>query len=310
MVWIIVAAALAVIYFGACFFASSKFVEILSHPRKHSYEEVLSNEAQMRLMDKAAYDAVPKKDFSVQSSRGYTLQGRILLQPDWEKSEKKKVIVLCHGWTSNSVEVCGYYKIYYDKGFNCVLYDHRYHGHSGGDFCSMGYYEHKDLEEVCVYARTVFGNDCILGIMGESMGAATVMLATPEIPNLAFTVEDCGYSSLEDEIVYVGTKKYHVPKWPVREWVIAMMKKRMGYDVNDVRPMDAVARSENVPMLFVHGDNDHFVPSKMMMECYNKKKGFRMCRYFEGSEHARSHMDHPAEYEKTVWEFLEKIGVI
>lgn len=312
MGWIIAAAVLLVLVAVLIYVISYMFVETLAHPKTHSHEESWANEDHNALMDKELYDKVPRKDFELESSRGYKLNGRMLLQPDWEEKRgpQNKVIILCHGWTSNMVDIAGYFKIFYSKGFNVVTYDHRYHGRSQGGFCSMGYYEHQDLLEVVDYARSVFGERCTLGLMGESMGAATVMLATPKIKNLAFSIEDCGYSRLDEEIIFVGTTKYHMPKWPFSKTIMALSRRRYGYDVNDVRPMDSVKASRDVPMLFVHGDHDLFVPSYMMMDNYNAKEGFKMCRYFKGSEHARSHFDHQEEYENFVWEFLEKINVI
>ncbi|NLY07422.1 MAG: alpha/beta hydrolase [Spirochaetales bacterium] len=309
MIWLVVILSAVAVFFLVCYIISSEFVKTLSLPKIHSYDDSMKYLEGMKSFDMEAFRNVPSKDFTISSSRGYDLKGKILFQPEWESVPRKKVIVLCHGWTSNSMTVVSYYDMYYSKGFNCIVYDHRYHGKSGGGFCSMGYYEHMDLIEVCSHARSVFGDDCILGIMGESMGAATVMLATPLIPRLAFAVEDCGYSTLVEEMMYVGTTRYHLPKWPIEKFVISLLHHRYGYDANSVSPISSVAKSEDIPMLFLHGDNDHFVPSSMMKQCYDSKKGFRMSRYFKGSAHADSYFDHPDEYRDCVFEFLGEIGM-
>lgn len=306
---IIIVAAAAAVFFLASLAVSHVFVEWVCHPKTHSRADSLSARRNDPLFDLPFYESLPKRDFQLVSSQGCRLSGRIVFQPGWEKAPRKKVVVLCHGWTGNIIGISNRIRIFYDKGYNCVAYDHRRHGDSGGDVCTMGLRESGDLVDICAYAREVFGGDCVLGIMGESMGAATVMMAAPLVERLDFAIEDCGYSSLRDELVHVGTRRYHAPKWPVTEFCQALFKRRYGFDITQVVPSESVARCEAVPMLFVHGDRDTLVPPWMMEACARNKKGLAMSRLFEGSEHGRSYADHPAEYKALVWEFLDRLGL-
>jgi uncharacterized protein len=68
--------------------------------------------------------------------------------------------------------------------------------YSGKAVTTMGYYEARDLKKVCDYIRAKFSEEIILGTHGESMGAATVMMNAPLDQQLAFVIEDCGYSDL------------------------------------------------------------------------------------------------------------------
>lgn len=310
MIWVASLAAALALLAGVSYLISSLFAEKLAHPHRRTYEEALTDKDFMKRIDGGRYSGAIQKDFTLHSDNGYELSGKMFLQPGWEGQKPRRAVVLCHGWTSNMVFISDYYSFFFPKGFNVFVYDHRYHGRSGGEFCTMGLHEHEDLIQVCSYVRSLMGEDCRLGIMGESMGAATVMLAAPKVPGLAFAIEDCGYSTLRDEVIFVGTKLNHMPKWPIFPLCASITKRRFGYDINAINPIDGVRASHDLPMLFLQGDKDNFVPSRMMTECFNAKEGFRMCRYFEGSGHARSHIDHPKEYRATIWEFLEKSGVL
>lgn len=57
-----------------------------------------------------------------------------------------------------------------------MIYDQRRHGKTGGDTTSYGYYEKFDLQAVVDWLFIEEGEDLLLGIHGESMGAATTLL--------------------------------------------------------------------------------------------------------------------------------------
>lgn len=307
MVWLIVGVVLVLIL-GLSAFIVVKMSKTLACPTVRTYEFSHTESRRKNLIDWNVLNSIKQEPFSMKSSRGYTLNGKIYYQ---EKPQKRtKVLIFVHGWTSHYVEMMTYYEAYYKRGFNIVGYDQRYHGDSEGPFCTMGYHEHEDLVEVCAKVREIFGKDCVLGIMGESMGAATVMLASPKIEGLAFAIEDSGYSTLVEETNFLGGYQYHLPKWPIMALIRLYTKKRYHYDIDDVRPIDSVKQCENIPMLFIHGDSDTMVPSKMLMPIVEAKKGFKMYSYFKDSIHCESLLNHKQEYDALVGKFLESIGYL
>lgn len=61
-----------------------------------------------------------------------------------------------------------------------------------------------------------------------------------------------------------------------------------------------------LPMLFIHGDNDDFVPSWMVKPLYQAKPQPKELYIAKGSKHAQSLIDHPQEYAARVKDFVEK----
>ncbi len=150
----------------------------------------------------------------------------------------------------------------------------------------MGACEAKDLETVCAWAREHYGEDALLGTLGESMGAATVMLHAKEDARLAFAVEDCGFSDLKREIALVMINRFHAPPFPVLPLASLFCRLRGGVFLGSVCPANALKDCAHVPMLFIHGDADELIPYAMMQECFDAKAGEKERWLVPGARHA------------------------
>jgi len=316
----------------AIIIATVKFVLMMTLPKKNSHQE-----ARERFKNTANFDcdefenSYEHESFSFESSKGYTLRG-IIFHPHekdtsttmisneekqdteisaYAKNIVQKAVIIAHGYTANYVFGYPYAKMMLDLGFDAILYDHRTHGMSdkydknGKKLCcSMGYYEAQDLIELFHYIKKRYPADCKWGLLGESMGAATVMQASAELPELSFVIEDCGYSSMKNEAL-AEFKSLHLPSFPVMQIGNAFIKLRWGFSLFDVDATKAMART-TTPVLFCHGKADTFVPTKMVYEVYDAKKDNKTLRVYKDSIHARSFIDHPEEYTNNVKEFLKE----
>ncbi len=216
-----------------------------------------------------------REDFKLLSDYGYTLSGSFIPRdPNVKRDDKKeKVVALAHGYSFCQFGSVKYINIFQRLGFDCVIYDHRNHGYSDKAVTTMGYYEARDLKKVCDYIRTKLGENIIIGTHGESMGAATVMMNAPLDNKLAFVIEDCGYSDLSDLLAYSLKKIYHLPRFPFL-WVASLFSRlRGGIFFHQVIPKNEVAKCDSIPMLFLHGERDGFVPTSSIKDIYKAKKG-------------------------------------
>ena len=73
-----------------------------------------------------------------------------------------------------------------------------------------------------------------------------------------------------------------------------------------VNPCQQVSTCDDIPMLFIHGDSDDFVPPYMAYKNYDSKNGFKMIRIYKDAAHARSVVAHKEQYEKDLRNFLKK----
>jgi len=253
-----------------------------------------------------------REDFKLQSDYGYMISGSFIPRDSnvMLDDKKEKVVVLVHGYQFCQFGSVKYINIFRKLGFHCVIYDHRNHGYSDKAVTTMGYYEARDLKKVCDYIRTKLGDDIILGTHGESMGAATVMMNAPLDDKLTFAIEDCGYSNLSDLLAYSLNKVYHLPRFPFL-WIASLFSRlRGGIFFHQVIPKNEVAKCDALPMLFLHGEQDDFVPTSSINEVYEAKRGYRRMRIFPNAAHAESYWNNKEEYSQEIEAFLKEIKII
>lgn len=304
-----VLALLALISLIVCNFLAGMIVR----PKVLPYEECRSRETADGLMSNEAFLARDIREFTLPSRFGYSLHCMVMnKKPDAVFPDaRERVAVFAHGYTYSLWGDIKYADMFYDMGFSCVFFDQRNHGLSGRAPTTMGYYERYDLASVCDWARERFGQDCVLGTHGESMGAATVMLHAPLDSKLDFVVEDCGYSSLEEQLFHNVRTIYHLPKFPTMPLASLISKLRGGVLFSSVVPKDAVAQCpDSLPMLFIHGEADEFVPAWMVQENYNAKRGKRSIATFPNGVHARSIAADKPRYRAVLEGFLRENGIL
>lgn len=120
------------------------------------------------------------------------------------------------------------------------------------------------------FMTDTFGSDIQIILHGVSMGCATVMMMSgnPDLPkNVKFTVADCGYTSPWAEFDY-QLKNAHVPTSPLLDGANFFNKHIAKYDFKKVDAVESVSHAQ-VPMLFIHGTKDDFVPTYMVHELYD-----------------------------------------
>lgn len=139
------------------------------------------------------------------------------------------------------------------------------------------------------------------------MGAAAVMMASGEdTPDyVRGFVEDCGYSSVWEELVYAAG--HYLKKdslFVERAEKIAV--RRFGLDFHEASSVKQLARCSK-PMLFIHGSGDELVPVDMVKENYDaKSEGYKELWIAPGAAHSRSYPCYPAEYTSRVRRFLKE----
>ena len=312
MVLTLICIVVVVLFLISIIFIPRKMGEKLAHPSKRDPEVCFQEKVNQGVIDAQQYEKAQKEDFVYTSVNGYELKGTyILRKKEFEKLENHKVIILVHGFTSNHFDMLPYYDMFYRNGFDCVVYDHRNHGYSEKNFTTMGLEEAKDLEGIYQMVKSRFGEASQIGLLGESMGAATVMLVSSHLKDLSFAIEDCGYTSAWDEMLFVGMHSYHLFRFPYGNLTRKYLLKHYGYDLKKILPVKSLSECpKDLPFLFIHGDSDFFVPSKMLKINYDAKPGNKEMKYFVGSAHARSYREHVKEYEKLVLNFLIKNKII
>ena len=242
--------------------------------------------------------------YQIKSIYGYMLQVYEMVKDP----ENNKFVVIAHGYTYSHHGAIKYGKMMMDLGYNVILYDHRFHGLSGGKNTTLGYYEKDDLKTVIDHVYQTYG-DVFLGTYGESMGSATVLLEQQNDPRVRFVVSDAGFKDLSSLIRYRLKVKGLFPLlvFPMTKLFIYFISKAK---FNQVSPIEAL-KNQTIPMMFVHGEQDDFIgyqDSIDMFESYQGPKHLYIAK--KEAYHARSYYANKEEYFNELSQFLSQYELI
>ena len=216
--------------------------------------------------------------------------------------------VIVHGYTdcAERMLMIGYL-YHHDLGFNILLPDLHYHGKSEGRAIRMGWLDRLDVLRWMEIANGIFGGDTQMVIHGISMGAATTMMLSgePQRPYVKCFVEDCGYTSVRDQFAKELKERFSLPTFPLLDAADLLCRMKYGWGFREASALKQVARCE-LPMLFIHGDADDFVPTEMVYAIYDAKPGDKELWVVPGAGHAASYLDQREAYTRLVSDFVDK----
>jgi len=266
--------------------------------KKDSFIKEREIKANRLVMDD--FEALPKASVSVQSLFGYSLNC-LFIHPN----STNKWMIFCHGITENKYNSIKYMNIFIKRGFNAVIYDHRRHGLSGGKTSSYGYYEKHDLEAIIDELKKREGEDVFFGIHGESMGAVTSLLYGGSVrDDAAFYIADCPFSTFRDQLSYQIKKDIHLPARAIMPIGDLFLKIREGYRIADVSPLSVINHIYK-PILFIHSEQDPFIPVAMTKQLFEAKDGPKQLYIAKKGAHAQSFNENQQEYEEAIDTFLK-----
>ncbi len=247
--------------------------------------------------------SLPQKEVEIRSFDGLRLRGRFF---EFEKGAP--IEILLHGYRSNSErDLSGGIARCFALGRSVMLVDHRACGRSEGNMITFGIHESRDCADWVKYIIDNIDPDARIFIGGVSMGAATAMLATArDLPdNVVGILADCGYSSAK-KIIKKVIKQMHLPADICYPFVKLGARIYGHFDLEEISPEKAMAKC-TLPVFFVHGDADDFVPYEMSEECYNActSKNKYLLK-MEGAGHGLAFPLNQERYIREVADFYEK----
>lgn len=215
-------------------------------------------------------------------------------------------VIAVHGYDGNSMKMCGRARHFYNMGYNVLIPDLRGHGKSEGNYIGMGWHDRKDILGWIDYITEKY-EDCEIILYGISMGASTVMMTCGENlkSNVKAAIEDSGYTCVWDQFAYILKCMFKLPKFPMMYVANMIIKIRAKYDLKEASSVNQLAKSK-IPILFIHGDKDKFVPFNMLKKVYESAPCQKEMLIVEGAGHCKSNKVNPKLYWSTISEFLDK----
>ena len=222
-----------------------------------------------------------------------------------------KWAVLVHGYRGGIIDMSNYAKHFYEQGYNILIPNLRAHGESEGTYIGMGWHDRLDLIS-WIDMLVTREPSCEIALLGISMGATTIMMATgEELPeNVKVAIADCGYSSVYEEFEHILEHYVNFRKFPLMNTAEYYTKKRAGLDFSEASAVSQLKNS-TTPTLFVHGSADDFVPFSMLDKVYYAATGLvegdtKEKLVIDGAEHAKAASVMPELYWEKVFDFVNK----
>ena len=224
------------------------------------------------------------------------------------KTISDKVIILMHGYRADGfVNFGGLVEFYHKRGYHLLMPYQRSHGESEGEYICYGVKERYDVKKWVQYVTKRFDNQCTIYLSGTSMGAATVLMAAGlNLPKqVKGIIADCGFTSPWDIFSHVIRKDYHIPKVPFLYIADCICRLKAGFSLQEYSTITSM-RKNQIPVLFIHGGSDTFVPIEMSYDNYEACAAPKQILVIEEAAHGTCCLVEPEAYMKTVIEFMEK----
>ena len=235
---------------------------------------------------------IKNEKVEITANDGITLKGTEYIKDeqinDW--------VIVLHGYRSNPESVISIGRHFSEKGYNVLI-----------EYIGMGWLDKDDLK--CWIDLIIKqNNNSNIILHGSSMGAATVLMASgDELPsNVKAIIEDSGYTSVWDIFASEAKARFNLPAFPVLNMFEIVANFRAKYDIKEASALEQVKKA-TVPILFIHGDNDDFVPEYMCEKLYEAANCKKDKLIIHSAGHTESRYKEPETYYNKIFEFLSDI---
>ncbi|MDG2246547.1 MAG: alpha/beta fold hydrolase [Flavobacteriales bacterium] len=221
-------------------------------PRKITDKTLLTyfNEIPSPASNSYGYD-----EFNLSCADGVNLNGWFI---NANTPDPKGTLVFIHGIGGSKEFFVSRAQRYVNQGLNVVLFDLRAHGKSTGEYCTYGFFEKNDVEELVKYIISKQGEKPI-GLYGTSLGGAVALQAASICSDVDFVIVESTFPSMEEVVFEYMKRLSGVQLSFISDWALSAAGKKAGFDPEMVQP-ELAAGLIKQPALIVHGTADVHIP--------------------------------------------------
>ncbi len=183
-----------------------------------------------------------------------------------------QTLLFCHGNYGNISYNLERLKFYYDLGFSILAFDYRGYGQSISSTAPL-----PTEESVCADAETAWNyltnrRDIApenITIMGHSMGGAVAIDLAARHPDAARLIVKSSFTTMQDAVLARQIYRF----FPIQQLL--------------TEPFDSLSKAKylQMPVLYVHGDQDFDVPADMSQRLYDATPEPKEIWIAEGADH-------------------------
>ena len=234
------------------------------------------------------------EEVSFPTSDGLTLRGWYV------PSRNRAAVILVHGGAGNRASFLTEAQHLAARGFGVLTFDRRANGESDGETTTWGIHEQRDVAASLDFVSARADVDpARVGVVGFSIGASAVAMQASRDRRAAAVLLLAVWPSLDEEVRYkarhFGTLSALPALWAFRH---------AGLDVDEVRPVPALAAVAPRPLMLVSGAEDDDTPLAIMERVHGAAAGSTLW-IVPGAHHGDYAQASPEEYPRRFVGFFE-----
>ena len=216
-------------------------------------------------------------------------------------------VIMVSGWKSTRVNVVDV-PVGHDlvaHGYDLLLFDTRGAGASLGARQTLGNLEQHDVLGAYDFLKGRGYAPNRMTVYGFSAGAATAILAAPQISDVAAFVCDSSYDNLRPLLEQQWSARTHLVA--ATDWLAIQVAKF--FDINpDLRPIDTVREHPERAFLFFHAQGDGLIPvaDSVALKGATSNPQSVLLVVAQGTAHLDTYAREPALYLSTLYGFINQ----
>jgi len=183
-------------------------------------------------------------------------------------------------------------------GFAVLMIDLRGHGGSEGKRYTWGVFEARDVLGGVDFLLGQGFSPGEIGVLGISLGGAAAIRAAGSEPAIGALVVDSTFADLNALIGPNWKKESGLPMFFL-PGVFFMWKLLFGFDLQDVRPKETLARLDGLPILILHSRSDEVIDVSHALQMKGAAPNATLV-LLDSCSHAELYRDSPQEYLDTI----------
>ena len=222
---------------------------------------------------------------------------------------KNKAVIMVHGMWQNRLNddshTVSIAKELLQAGYTVMLFDMRGNGASEKARVGFGFVENRDLIAAVQVLKQKHFIEQRIGIIGDSLGAITLLHTAPELRGIGAMIADSPASDMKKLVSDRMLIDKHLPRF-LHPGIFFMSEHVFGIPVRDRMPISSVEATPERTYLFLHGEKDDYIPIENSKILLSKANQFSKLVTFKDATHVHTYATDPELYRKTVFTFLEQ----
>jgi uncharacterized protein len=225
-----------------------------------------------------------------------------------QPAEKSSAIVLVHGWNASRTNAFNQHfldlaEALHKAGFSIIMIDTRGHGQSGDSKFTFGRLERRDVLAAVDYLLKRGHTSGKIGLIGTSMGAASVIGAAVEDQAVGAVATDSLFAEIYPVVQGLWVDQSGLPMafiYPTR-WMYFVEN---GWDLASARPVDEIVKIAPRPLFLIHCEQDSYIP-QVQFQQLEQAAPWAQTWSVEQCRHAEIYEFVPDEYNQKMVSFFE-----